>query len=317
MDVIVWLNKIAFLLTPQFIALLVALSVWLLWLGIVTLQRPDELTVRAASLAAQTMNEEVEGAQSPLRETLNTAFLRLLHTLGQFGPKQNLQEIQQMLDEAGNPARMTALDYLGLRIFSTFVMFVLSFFIFSKQHSSNAWLLILTFTLMGYMLPRFWLRRRIKKRQKAILHALPDAIDMLTIGVEAGLSFEASMLKVSTQWDNELTHAFRRAVTEIRLGTPRAVALQHMADRSGVQELRTFVAILNQSVQLGISIANVLRSQAEDMRQQRRLRAEELAHQATVKMVFPLVFLIFPALFVVILGPAISIFMNLFSASGP
>ena len=128
---------------------------------------------------------------------------------------------------------------------------------------------------------------------------------MLTIGVEAGLAFESALLRVGERWHNALTYEFRRAVAEMRIGTPRDVALTRMAERSGVPELRAFVAILIQSSQLGVSIAQVLHTQAAEMRVKRRQRAEELARQASVKMVFPLVFLIFPALFVVILGPSV------------
>jgi tight adherence protein C len=135
----------------------------------------------------------------------------------------------------------------------------------------------------------------------------------LVTGATSGLGFEAAMLRVSAQWDNALTRAFRRAVAEMRVGTPRAEALQRMADRTGVQELRSFVAVLNQSTQLGVSIVDVLRGQAADLRERRRQRAEEIARQASVKMLFPLVFLIFPAIFVVILGPAVPAFIDLFA----
>ena len=159
--------------------------------------------------------------------------------------------------------------------------------------------------IAGFFLPWLWLRSRARSRQHAISLALPDALDMLTIGVEAGLAFESALLRVGERWHNPLTLEFRRAVAEMRIGTPRDVALTRMAERSGVPELRSFVAVLIQSNQLGMSIAQVLHNQAADMRVKRRQRAEELARQASVKMVFPLVFLIFPALFVVILGPSI------------
>ena len=138
-----------------------------------------------------------------------------------------------------------------------------------------------------------------------MISPLPDALDMLTISVEAGLAFESAMLKVGERWHNALTEEFRRAVIEMRLGTHRDVALQRVADRAGVQELGNFVAILIQSGQLGVSIAQVLHAQADQMRIRRRQRAEELAREAGVKMVFALVFLIFPALLIVLLGPGL------------
>jgi tight adherence protein C len=155
------------------------------------------------------------------------------------------------------------------------------------------------------MLPKFWLGQQIKKRRNAIARALPDALDMLTIGVEAGLAFESALLRVGDQWDNELAQEFRRLVAEIRIGVPRNEALRHMADRCGVEDLRTFVAVLIQSNMLGVSIAQVLHTQADQMRLRRRQHAEEQAHAATVKIVLVLVGFIFPALFVVILGPTV------------
>ncbi len=126
---------------------------------------------------------------------------------------------------------------------------------------------------------------------------------MLTIGVEAGLAFESAMIRVGEKWDNVLTQEFRRAVAEMRVGMSREDALTRMAERCDVPELTTFVAVLVQSSQLGVSIAQVLHTQAADMRMKRRQRAEELARQAGIKMIIPLALFMLPALFVVILGP--------------
>jgi tight adherence protein C len=121
------------------------------------------------------------------------------------------------------------------------------------------------------------------------------------------------MLKVGERWDNALTRELRRAVAEMRVGTPRDAALQRVAERTGVEGLQTFVSVLNQSSQLGVSVAKVLHAQAAEQRVRRRQRAEELARQAGGKMVFPLVFFIFPAIFVVVLGPAIPGIISFFS----
>ncbi len=169
---------------------------------------------------------------------------------------------------------------------------------------------------MGYLLMTYWLKRRVRKRQYQIQRALPDALDMLTIGVEAGLAFESALLRVGERWDNALTQEFRRAVAEMRMGTTRNVALQRMVERTGVQDLRTFVAVLIQSSTLGVSIAEVLHTQAEQMRVKRRQRAEELARQAGVKMIFPLALFIFPSMLVVILGPSIPAFIDMFRILG-
>jgi tight adherence protein C len=157
---------------------------------------------------------------------------------------------------------------------------------------------------------------KVNRRKNAIQRALPDALDMMTIGVEAGLAFETAMVRVGDQWQNPLTAEMRRAVGEMRVGMSREEALRRMADRCGVEDLTTFVAVLVQSTSLGVSIAQVLHAQADQMRLKRRLRAEELARQAGTKMLFPLVFLIFPAIFVVILGPSIPLFMEFFGDVG-
>ncbi|MDP2953856.1 MAG: type II secretion system F family protein, partial [Chloroflexota bacterium] len=170
--------------------------------------------------------------------------------------------------------------------------------------------------VLGYYLPLIWLGRKVKRRQGEILKALPDTLDLLTITVEAGLGFDAAMNLVTEKWDNELSWAFARTIAEIRMGKGRKVALRDMADRAEVPELTSFVAAIIQADQLGVSIARVLRIQSEQMRIRRRQRAEELAHQAPIKMMIPLTFLIFPAIFVILLGPAIPKLRDVFVTGG-
>jgi len=154
-------------------------------------------------------------------------------------------------------------------------------------------------------LPNLLLESRIKRRQRVVLHAMPDALDLLTICVEAGLGFDAAMKKVIEKWDNELSLAFARVLQEIQLGKLRREALRDMADRLGVSEMDSFVAAVIQSEQLGVSMSRVLRVQADSMRVKRRQRAEESAQKAPVKMVVPMVFLIFPTIVIILLGPAL------------
>jgi tight adherence protein C len=138
-----------------------------------------------------------------------------------------------------------------------------------------------------------------------VIRSLPDALDLLTICVEAGLGFDAALARVADKWNNELSREFARALQEIQLGKLRREALRSMADRIDVPEVSTFVAAIVQAEELGVSIAKVLRIQAEEMRRRRRQRAEELARQAPIKMLPAIAFLIFPAIFVVLLGPAV------------
>jgi len=134
---------------------------------------------------------------------------------------------------------------------------------------------------------------------------MPDALDLLTICVEAGLGFDAAMAKVSEKWDNELSMAFARTIREVQLGKLRREALRDMADRIGLPEMTSFVAAVIQSEQLGVSMAKVLRIQSEQMRIKRRQLAEEAAHKAPIKMIIPMAFLTFPSIMIVLLTPAI------------
>jgi tight adherence protein C len=158
---------------------------------------------------------------------------------------------------------------------------------------------------VGYMLPGIWLGQQIKKRKKSIIKALPDALDLLTISVEAGLGFDVALQRVTEKWDDELSREFRRVISDMRLGRSRREALRDLGERTGVEDVQTFVSAIIQADQLGVSMSKILRLQSDQMRVKRRQRAEEEAQKAPILMLFPMVFLIFPALFVVILGPAI------------
>jgi tight adherence protein C len=139
---------------------------------------------------------------------------------------------------------------------------------------------------------------------------MPDALDLLTICVEAGLGFEAAMAKVNEKWDNEIARAFGRVIREIQLGKLRREALRDMAERLGIPEMTSFVAAVIQSEQLGVSMAQVLRIQSDQMRVRRRQIAEEKAHQAPIKMLLPLGLFIMPSICITLMGPAVLILMK-------
>jgi tight adherence protein C len=164
---------------------------------------------------------------------------------------------------------------------------------------------IILFFLLGFMLPVYWLGGKMKKRRKGILSAMPDAIDLLTICVEAGLGFDQALQRVTEKWDNDLGKEFKRMLSEQRVGKSRRDALKEMAARCDVNELNVFVASVVQADQLGVSMTKVLRIQADQMRIRRRQLAEELAHKAPIKMLFPMAFLILPTVYIVILGPVV------------
>jgi tight adherence protein C len=158
---------------------------------------------------------------------------------------------------------------------------------------------------LGFLLPESIVSRRIRKRQKGILLSLPSALDLLTISVEAGLSFDAALARVVEKYKNPLTQEINTMLNEIRLGRSRVEALDELGKRCKVEELSNFVQAVIQSEQLGVGIANVLRIQSEEIRRRRRQRAEEQGQKAPLKMLFPMVGCIFPTLFIVLLGPAI------------
>jgi tight adherence protein C len=259
--------------------------------------------------------EEVE-LELPFRErVIDPAISSLLGFLGRFAPQQNLQDLQHRLEVAGRPYGWTVVDFLGIRILAGILTAAIFFLLLGFGDASTLVRIGLTVVMgiLGYYLPILWLRYRIRSRQSELMRALPDGLDMLNICVGAGLGFDAALTRIGERWRTALADEFNRVVIEIRLGKTRAKALTDLAERTEVPEIENFVATIVQADQLGVSIAKVLRAQAEQMRIIRRQRAEEQARQATIKLLFPLVFLIFPALLAVLLGPAVPQIINTFT----
>lgn len=171
--------------------------------------------------------------------------------------------------------------------------------------ASRVFLITLLGLICGWMLPEIFLNLRIKERRETVIRSLPDALDLLMVSVEAGLGFDLALVKVTERFTGVLAGEFRRVLQEMKLGKPRRNALKDMAERVGADDLTTFVGALTQADQMGVGIGNILRLQTEQLRRKRRQRAEEQAMKAPVKMLIPLVFFIFPALFVILLGPAV------------
>ena len=159
------------------------------------------------------------------------------------------------------------------------------------------------------MLPALWLSSKIQARQKLIFRAMPNALDLLSVSVQAGLGFDQALGEVCAKWQNDLTREFALFLSEVQVGRTRHEALRGIVERTGVPELSGFVTAVIQADELGAGIAETLAVQAEQIRVKRRQYAEKLAHEAAIKMIFPLVFLMFPAIFVVLLGPAIPLIM--------
>ena len=314
MDVALLLMSSGILWSPWTFGLLVALTAVLVFRAFAPV-RPLGIRDRLEGyLGEGDIVEEQDMRLSFSVRVIQPLFMRLLHVLGRLVPKRNIERKGVLLQQAGEPDGLTALDFYGLRLLLAMVTGFGCYLVMARSFPpSEAMRNALVGCAAGYFLPSMWLSRRAKGRQHEVVRAMPDALDMLTIGVEAGLAFESALLVVGQKWDNALTREFSRSVAEMRVGVPRDEALQRMAERVGVQELTTFVAILVQSSLLGVSISEVLHTQAAEMRLRRRQRAEELARQAGIKMIFPLTFLIFPALLIVILGPSLPAFNSFIS----
>jgi tight adherence protein C len=256
---------------------------------------------------------EQELAQPFTRRVIVPLVRRIGALLMRFWPESRLRAVRARLLLAGSPGGLRAIDFVALR-FATALLFlgVGAFYLWARGAPSLTDVaLAAVLGVCGYVLPNAWLSRRIRERQAAIVRSLPDAIDMLTITTEAGLSFESGLQEIMTKWDNALAREFGRTLRDIGMGLTRRQALLDLAARTGVADMQSFVTALNQAEELGVSVGRVLRTQSEDMRVRRRQRAYEQANQAPVKIMFPLVFLIFPSIFAVLLGPALPQLLSL------
>lgn len=322
MDISELLINTQFIWQPLTFAVLTGAAVALMWLAFTPSLSTKQVEQRLEGYGQHgDLVEDVEMRRSLWKRLLMPALRKTLRILSVITPQRNIESTQRLLLYAGEPAQMSVADFLGLQVLSAVLMgggtFLFHYFLLPGTTTALVVARnIMILTLLGFFLPRLWLHVRVRRRQREITRTLSDALDILSVGVEAGLAFESALLKVCERWDNALTEEFHRTVVEMRMGTRRNIALQRMADRTGVQELNTFVAVLIQSSELGMSIARILHTQAAQMRLKRRQRAEELARQAGVKMVFALVFLIFPALLIVLLGPGLPLLFDAFGNIG-
>jgi tight adherence protein C len=217
------------------------------------------------------------------------------------------QAIQEKLNLAGRPGGLTAGGFVALQLIALVLGLAMGFglAVLLALAPPLLYLAPVGGGVLGYLVPSITISRKIKKRKKSILLALPSALDLLTISVEAGLAFDAALARVTDKYRNVLASEFTQVLNEVRLGRPRLEALDDMGRRNKVEELNNFLQAIIQSEQLGVGIANVLRIQSEEIRRRRRQRAEEQGQKAPIKMLIPMVGCIFPTLFIVLLGPAI------------
>lgn len=294
------------------VMLVIGGAITLVVLGMRSAREGDPLQARLKEFAARgepVTLEEIELSQ-PLSERVIFPLARRFGEFAiRFTPQNALQQTAHKLELAGNPRGLDPTIFLASRLLVAMGVGALLIFLFTIGTSDWTWgrklLITSVFVLIGYYIPEMLLSSRVQRRQKAVRKAMPDALDLLTICVEAGLGFDGAMAKVYEKWNNVLSRAFGRVIREIQLGKLRREALRDMADRLGISEMTSFVAAIIQSEQLGVSMAKVLRIQADQMRVKRRQLAEEEAHKAPIKMLIPMALLIFPSICVVLMSPAV------------
>ncbi len=274
---------------------------------------PTRSKTGGISSAAAVIEQRYARRPDTAEEVAVPASPRWLSEVGQrLSPSGTAARLQRRLDIAGSPERwdtdrlfaVKALGLVGLGGLGALI----------GLHDPSLVILTAGFgAVAGFILPDLLLYNVGIKRQTLIQRDLPDAMDMLTICVESGLGFDAALARVARNSEGPAAAEFSRALQEIQIGKSRSQALRSLAERTTVPELRAFTSAVVQAGELGIPIADVLREQAKEMRMRRRQRAEEKAQQVPVKILFPLIGCLFPALFIIVIGPgAISIMHSLF-----
>jgi tight adherence protein C len=288
------------------------LAVALVIVSILLLRRAEEdpLAVRIDEYASREEAVSIEEIELslPVTDRIVVPILRRLSQIvTRLTPQSMLEDTAHRLELAGSPGNISAAEFWVIRGFTTIGLGVLFFFFLGNFDQGTGRRVLFSFIVagLGFYLPSLYLRSAISRRQEAIIKKFPDALDLMSICVDAGLPFDGAMARVHEKWDDPLAEEFGRVIYEVQLGKSRRQALRDMANRMEVNDVSSFVAAVLQAEHLGVSIGKVLRIQSEQMRIRRRQRAEEKAHQAPVKMLFPLVFLIFPSMFIVLLGPAV------------
>jgi len=296
------------------VAAVAAFGVLLVFVGVASGRRVDPVQARLSQLGttqAQSL-EELELQQPMFERMVRPVAQRLAGVTRRFTSSTQVGRTERRLAMAGNPGNMGTSEFLGLKAVVALTSSVVTFLVLGVL-GQNPMLGIVMGAVavgIGFMAPEFWLGRRIRRRQRLILRAIPDTLDLLTISVRAGLGFDAALGKVTEKMQGPVSDEFRRGLAEIRMGKTRREALRAIVARTEVAALTSFIGAVIQAEQLGVSISKVLEVQSEQLRIERRQRAEEMAAKAPIKMLLPLVGCIFPALFVVILGPAIILIMT-------
>jgi len=265
--------------------------------------------------------------RSPLAEELALPFHdrvikpamgRFINAIGAMAPAEALENARQELEKAGNPMGLNAQSFMTMRVFTTLAGIAGAYWIFTNPGiGDNIRLPFAGFVLLvGVLAPHYILQKSIQGRHNLIRKALPDVIDLLVVSVEAGAGLDGALAEVVQRKEGPLVDEFERLLGEVRVGKTRRRAWQDMADRVGEDNLSALVASLAQAEQLGVSIAKALRTQSDSLRTRRSLQIKEVAAALPVKMLFPLIFFIFPSLFVILIGPGLMSMTELLGTLG-
>ena len=284
-----------------------------LWIGNGVMRAQQTATDRLAVYGKDALREET--LAKPLSErAIAPIVLKAGNLVKRFTPVGYLEKTQRKLMLAGNPGNLDAPAFAVIKILTTLAGIVLAFFTQGiGADGLQRWALLIFPVALGFFGPDAWLTRKVDERRLAMQRTLPDILDLLVISVEAGLGFDSALARVVATVPGPLSEEFFRMLQETRVGVSRRDAMRHLMDRTDLDELRSFLLAMLQAEAFGVAIARVLRVQADEMRVKRRQRAQEKAFAAPVKLVFPLVFCIFPSLFIVLLGPAAIQIMGAFS----
>jgi len=296
----------------------IAITVLLATVGVLTSER-SQVSRSMAAISRMKAPGDMQAELNPSFEdrVLVPARARMLGLGRRLTPVGQYEKIGQRLEAAGSPRGWDVNRVISIKVLAGAVGLLLGFMLPVVMGASVPLLLgcVIGLTLAGFYAPDLAIYQIGYNRREQIRKDLPDALDLLTITVEAGLAFDAAVTQVARNTEGPLAEEFNRVLQEIQLGRSRGEALQTMADRIKVDELNIFVSAVVQADSLGIPIAQVLRVQAREMRIKRSQRAEEAAQKVPVKILFPLVFCILPALFVVVMGPAAVDIFRAFTSS--
>ena len=264
--------------------------------------RPRETSIVARSL-------ELRG--NFLERTLYPFLRQISSLVGGLLPARRMANLDRRLQLVGNPMGLRAREFMGLQLVSIVLGGLFGFLIYSSDIQNSLWISIMI-PVFFTILPTVWLSGRVRSSKNQIIKDLPDVIDMLSVCTTAGLGFDQAMLRVSEELHTQMSWELGRVVAEMEMGLTRRDALRNLAERLQVDELSSFVSMIVQSDQLGMSVANTLHVFAQQMRIEWRFRAQEAARKLPIKILFPIVFFIFPAMLAVILGPSIPAITGLF-----